>query len=219
VGGPPGGPWTVSTNAATLVVDDTRAASGSRAIHIVTGDASGTYRRAFLSVGGAPYFPLPSDEMWGRMRIYPVSLPGIGAAVHWTNVQAEGPIASMPSVTALYRYGGMNDDRWIANYETSGAASDCWRNSAMAMQAGRWTCMEWHFVTATNQMELFVDGTRIDDVAIDRNGDGCVSPWTSEWLGGRWNVLRVGWEHYQSTASHEIFVDDVAMDTTRIGCP
>lgn len=220
VGGPPGGPWSVSTNSATLVVDDAHAVGGSRALHIVTGDASGSYRRAFASVSGAPYFPLPDHEMWGRMRIYAVSLPGVGAAVHWTNVQAEGPIASMPSVTALYRYGGMNDDRWIANYETSGASSDCWRNSATAMQAGRWTCMEWHFATATNQMELFVDGARIDDAAIDRNGDGCVSSsWTSEWLGGQWNALRVGWEHYQTTGSHEIYVDDVAMDVARIGCP
>jgi hypothetical protein len=220
VGGPPGGPWAVSTNAATLVVDDARAASGTHAIHIVTGDASGTYRRAFLSVEGAPFFPLPHDEMWGRLRIYAVTLPGLGAAVHWTNVQAEGPIPSMSGVTALYRYGGMNDDRWIANYETSGASSDCWRNSATAMQAGRWVCMEWHFASETNTMELFVDGARIDDAAIAGRGDGCVSPsWTSDWLGGSWTTLRVGWEHYQTTDSHEVFVDDVAMDTARIGCP
>ena len=219
IGGPPGAPWTVSTNAATLVVDNTRAASGTHALHIVTGDASGTYRRAFASVTGAPFFPLAGDEMWGRMRIYAVTLPGAGAAVHWTNVQAEGPIPSMPSVTALYRYGGMNSDRWIANYETNGAASDCWRNSATAMAAGRWVCMEWHFASPTNQMELFVDGVRIDDVAIAGTGDGCVNPWTSPWLGGHWNTLRVGWEHYQTTGSHEIFVDDVAMDPRRIGCP
>ena len=46
----------------------------------------------------------------------------------------------------------------------------------------------------------------------------CVHGWTSDWLGGDWETLRVGWEHYQTTDPHEIFIDDVAMDTARIGC-
>lgn len=125
LGGAPGAPWEVSLERATMEVSSGRAVSGSRALQIQIEGGEGNYRRAYLSVSGAPFFPLVRNEMWGRMMLFAESLPGAGQHVHWTNISAEGPIPGRDGVTSLYRYGGMNDDRWLANFETYGAATDC----------------------------------------------------------------------------------------------
>lgn len=219
-GAPPDGAWSASTSRATIAVDETRAFSGARAVRFVTEGGDGTYRRAYITTAGAPVFPAASDVLFGRMMIYVAALPG-SRRVHWTNVQAEGPIPGMDGVTALYRYGGMNDDRWLANYETRGAQSDCWRNSAAAMEAGRWTCMEWRFSRSEDRMQLWIDGVAIDDVEVTGTGDGCVHAdvWDGHWYGGVWDRISLGWEHYQQSIAHDVWIDDVALDDERIGCP
>jgi hypothetical protein len=218
--GPPGGPWTVREISATVVVDGTRPRSGDRAVHIVTAGGDGSFRSGLVTIEGAPVFPVPDHTFYGRMMIYVAELPGIGEAVHWTNVQAGGPIPGMESITGLYRYGGMNDDRWLANYETLGAASDCWRNSETAMEDGRWVCMEWRFSQPEDRMQLWVDGDEITDVAVDDRGDGCVhAEWDGVWRGGAWERLQLGWEHYQQSIAHEVWIDDVVIDDAPIGCP
>jgi hypothetical protein len=219
VGAPPTGPWTATTNRASIAVDETRAFSGARAVRFVTDGGDGTYRRAFIQVSGAPVFPVAENTVYGRMMIYVAELPGT-ARVHWTNIQAEGPIPGRDGVTALYRYGGMNDDRWLANYETRGAGSDCWRNSASRMEAARWTCMEWRFSQPEDRMDLWVDGVAITDATVEDEGDGCVdSSWDGHWYGGAWDRMLLGWEHYQASIAHEVWIDDVALDDERIGCP
>lgn len=220
VGGPPGGPWEVSASRATVAIDQARATSGSRAVHIATEGGDGTYRRGYITLAGAPVFPVPDDTLHGRMMIYAAQLPGIGERVHWTNVQAEGPIRGMESITALYRYGGMNDDRWLANYETRGAGSDCWRNSDVAMQAARWVCMEWRFSEPEDRMQLWIDGVEITDAAVTERGDGCVDDtWDGHWYGGAWERIHLGWEHYQQSIAHDVWIDDVVIDDAPIGCP
>jgi hypothetical protein len=215
--GPPRGPWTVGTSMATLAVDETRAFSGRRAVHINTMGGAGTYRRAYMSATGGALFPLPGNVMFGRMMLYLVAAPA--GSVHWTNIQGEGPVAGQ-SYRAMYRYGGQQTGRLMANYETSGVSTDCWDHSTTVIPTGRWTCMEWRYDGPNNRMEFWLDGTQLDDLTVRGRGEGCIANDTmGNWYAPTFDTLRLGWEHYQNTTAMELWIDDVAMDTRRFGCP
>lgn len=216
VGGPPASPWTVSSSQGAVVVDDAHAASGSHALHVTTEDGSGTYRRAYAVLSGTPLFPAVSTEMYGRMRLWLVATPT--GSVHWTNIQAEGDVSGM-GFRSLYRYGGQHDGRIMANYETNGVSSDCWDHSATVMPTGRWACLEWHYRTSTDEMELSLDGTPLDDVHVVGAGEGCGGHDTGDhWYAPVFDRLSLGWEHYQATSAREMWIDDVAIDDQPIGC-
>jgi hypothetical protein len=213
----PGAPWIVSTSQATLDVDTTMAYSGANAVRITTEDGDGTYRRAYMSIEGAPVFPTAENVVWGRMMYHLVEWPA--GPVHWTNIQGEGDVPDM-DFRGLYRYGGMNDGELLANYETQGVSTDCWRGSDTVMPQGQWTCLEWHFDGNTDTMELYIDGVIIDDVTVVGMGDGCIAHDTGDnWYAPIFDTMRLGWEHYQATSAREMWIDDVALDDVRIGCP
>lgn len=220
-------PWNVLRSRATLVVDDTRHFSGSKAIHIVTEafDGGSAFRRALIQTADAGVFPLPGNDMWGRMMMYVANAPA--GSVHWTHIQGEGWVVDAGiadggtrTFRAFTRYGGQQQKRLMANYETSGVQSDCYQHSQTVMPEGRWACFEWNFSGPTGQMRLFLDGAVVAPITINGSGQGCVHPE----LGNRWYIPRfdgvsLGWEHYQASVSHELWVDDVIIDSTRIGCP
>jgi hypothetical protein len=214
---PPGAPWTVSTQQGSLVVDDSMAYSGSQAVHIEIEGGEGSYRRAFMSIEGAPVFDPPLGAVWGRMMVQLVATPA--GSVHWTNIQGEGEVPGM-DFRALYRYGGQHEGRLMANYETQGVGSDCWQHSETVMPTGGWACFEWHFDQPTNTMEFFLDGTQLDDLTAVQQGEGCISHDTGDqWYAPIFDTMRLGWEHYQQSDAKELWIDDVALDVARIGCP
>jgi hypothetical protein len=215
-GAAPTSPWTASENAGSVIIDDTRAVSGSRALRFTTDDGTGTYRRAFAVLEGSPVFPAASTEMYGRMRMWLVAVP-VGS-VHWTNIQAEGDVTGM-GFRAFYRYGGQHDGRIMANYETSGVSTDCWDHSATVMPTGRWACVEWHYRTSGDEMDLWLDGAPLDDVSIRGVGEGCGGHDTGDhWYAPVFDRLSLGWEHYQETPMKEMWIDDLAIDDARVGC-
>jgi hypothetical protein len=113
----------------------------------------------------------------------------------------------------------------MANYDTSGVTTDCYANSATRMPVQRWTCVEWRFAVATNELELWIDGNEVNevnDVHVVGRGEGCLA----DDLGGQWlappafTALHLGWESYQtSTNDRNLWVDDVALGASRVGCP
>jgi hypothetical protein len=150
------------------------------------------------------------------------------ATAHWTIVQAEGRSADNGH-DIFYRYGGQqqNGAGLMASYDTNNNfATDCYTHSAMRMPVQNWTCVEWHFVVATNELELWMNGNEVNDIHVrDRpttQGSGCLN----NAAGGEWvaptsfTTLHLGWENYQSsTNDRNLWVDDVAIGTSRLGCP
>jgi len=217
VGQVPGGPWTASINQGTVVVDTTRAWSGTHAVRVTVAGGTGTYRRAFLSTMGPPVFPLPGNAFYGRMMIWLNAAPA--GSVHWTNIQAEGPVPGM-NFRALSRYGGQLQKRLMASYDTQGVASDCWRHSATLMPEARWACMEWRFNGPNNETDFWLDGTALTDLTVIKRGDGCLDNGTNgDWLAPTYDTLLLGWEHYQQSIVHDMWIDDVGVSLQRLGCP
>jgi hypothetical protein len=120
----------------------------------------------------------------------------------------------------MYRYGGMNNQAYLANYETSGVATDCWRNSATKIPEAQWACFEWRFDGPTNTMNFYVNGAQVNDLTVVNQGDGCINHGTGDvWMAPQFDQLNLGWEHYQTSADPmSMWIDDVAVGTARVGC-
>jgi polysaccharide lyase-like protein len=217
-------PWRESTNMATVAVDEVQAFNGTKAVH-VNAPQAGTYHRGYFALDQGSY-PGAAQEMYGRAMMYLPVLPN--ADVHWTFIQGEGVAAPSPDVAthnALYRYGGQhqNGAQLMANYETTNMVpTDCWDHSASVLPTAKWTCVEWHFKVATNEMQFWLEGNELSDIHVIDRGEGC----GGDALGGQWlappafETLYLGWEHYQQTQNPiDLWVDAVVVDTKRVGCP
>lgn len=217
-------PWRTSATNATVNVDEAQAFGGTKAAH-VNAPQAGTYHRGYFALdqnGSAGIFPAVAQEMFGRAMVYLPVLPN--AAVHWTFIQAEGRSADNTH-NALYRYGGQHENgaQLMANYETTmPVRSDCWDHSATLIPVAEWACVEWRFVVASNEMQFWLNGNELTDIHVSGMGEGCVA----NDLGGQWvappafQTLYLGWEHYQQTMNPiDLWMDDIVVDTQRVGCP
>jgi hypothetical protein len=213
-GGVPKGPWSLSLNGGAAVMDTSKAHSGARSVHIST-DGMSSYRQAYIGMG-APFFP--QTEYYGRVWFWLKATPK--QTTHWTNISGEGDVLDAgANVRAYVRFGGQYSPTIMANYDTSGGPhTDCWDHSTSAMPAQQWACFEWHYKQANNQMELWVDGGSV--LTVTQTGQGCLGQdLNNQWLLPVFDTLRLGWEHYQMSDPIDLWLDDVALDTQRVGCP
>lgn len=212
----PRAPWSSSTNGGTITVDTARSHSGRKSVKVTT-DGQAAYRRAYFSLT-SPFFPVAGNAFYGRMWVYLTAAPPM--TTHWTNISGEGMATYMnTSFPAYVRYGGQVMKRLMANYDSGTFSSDCWQHSQTAFPEGRWACMEWHFDGPTERMEFWLDGTQIAPLTVSRMGQGCIAHGLGDrWVMPQFSTLRLGWEHYQTSIPIELWVDDVALGTQRLGC-
>lgn len=220
VGAAPTGGWKVDTyQAATVTVSDAQAFKGTRSIKFTTGATQ--YQKAMMAMTGAPLFGATSTTkttLYGRMMVY-LETPAANG-VHWTMLAGEGPVASKPGVRAFVRYGGQVAGKLMANYDTSGAKSDCWQHSATVMPIGKWTCFAWKLSGPTNDMTLAMDGKDIADLKVSTKGQGCINHDLADvWYPPTYERAVIGWESYQQDVGHTMYVDDVILDDQPIACP
>jgi hypothetical protein len=232
----PGGSWTPRPSAgATASVDETQFRSGSKSVKLTTpaGDATKT---AFIQLAGSAVFPVNGNAFYGRMMFRLDTSPAAtNPPVHWTFIQGGGLLAGQ-SHRAVYRYGGQHPvmqgstfvgNQLMANYETpdsysgNGPSSDCWKHSSqVVVPAGTWACAEWQFDGPGNTMRFWLDGAAVDSLTVAGVGQGCVhQPASYPWTAPTFDRLDLGWESYQPDDARTLWIDDVAISTTRIGCP
>ncbi len=212
--------WRVTANGAMVTVDNTKAFVGTRALHIRA--PAGT-PNAVISKAGAPLFPIAGNVMWGRVMMWLTATPP--GAYHWNTILAGGPI---PGSTQYARYGwGGQVGKVLAGYTvhngpTSGPVIDCSKPSAMAFPDQSWACVEWQFDSTKNEMHLWFNGTLLADADIIGKGTRCVNSGDlgKPWTGPAFDTLTLGWQQYQgSTGPLEMWFDDLAVSTQRLGCP
>jgi hypothetical protein len=214
------GAWTTTVTAATLTVDTTKASHGQRALHITA--AAGT-PVAVIAKQGPPLFPVAGDVIFGRVMMWLTATPG--GNYHWNNIQAAG---DLPGTILWGKYGwGGQFGKILAGYtvrtaQTATTATiDCSNPSASAFPSQKWVCVEWEFDGVKNEMHLWLDGALVTDVDVVGMGTRCVNnadlgkPWTAP----TFSFLSLGWQQYQgSNGPLELWMDDVAVGTQRIGC-
>lgn len=83
-------------------------------------------------------------------------------------------------------------------------SNDQFKASATTIPMDTWFCYEWH--VAPNSVNVFVDGKALTDAM-------------ATWSTANLTSLRIGYERFQTgTAAGEIWIDDVAINSTQIGC-
>jgi hypothetical protein len=231
-GKPPAGGWKAQTNLGAISVVDTEHFGGGKSVKFTTQSASGG-KTAYIRLDVASVFPAPGNMYFGRMMARLESAPE--QSVHWTFIQSGGLIEGQ-NYHALYRYGGQQPikngttfvgTQLMANYETpdsyggTGPSSDCWNHSnAKVMPVAKWTCIEWQFDGPNDTMRFWLDDAAIDTLTVQGKGQGCVhQDKTFEWKAPRFDNVQLGWESYQQDTERTLYIDDVVISTTRVGCP
>jgi hypothetical protein len=228
----PAGGWKTQTNLGTVSVVETQKFAGSKSAKCTT-QSGANGKTAYLRLDLASVFPVPNNIYFGRMMARLESAPE--TSVHWTFIQGGGLVPGQ-SYHSLYRYGGQvplkngstfTGTQLMANYETpdsyggTGPSSDCWNHSnGKIMPVAKWTCVEWQFDGPNDTMRFWLDGAPIDALTVQHTGQGCVhQDKTFEWKAPNFDHLELGWESYQQDSERTLYVDDVVIATTRVGCP
>jgi hypothetical protein len=220
----PGAPWKeeMYNSGAAIKVDGARVFSGKQALHVLT-PANAIKRRGYLAIHLKGPLPQLQDEMFGRVMVWLDAAPL--PQVQWTLLQGEGRSAD-DRYNSIYRLGVQQRDgtQLMANFETTPPVrTDCKQQSKRRLPLKRWACVEWRMEVASQEMEFWLDGkpvTRVKERA--KAPDAC----KGNDLQGVWRAppkfdsLYIGFERYADSANDQhLWVDDVALSQTRIGCP
>ncbi|MEO8017873.1 MAG: hypothetical protein ABI769_08675 [Pseudomonadota bacterium] len=224
----PGAPWSEATfkSGAVITVDADHAFSGRQALHIFT-PRGAKYRRGYVAIHLKNPVPGAMAGMFGRAMVFldeaPIALPG-APPVHWTLLQGEGRSAD-DRYNSIYRLGveGRRGTELMANFETTPpVTTDCKRQSARALPLRRWTCVEWHMVVASNEMQFWLDGRKVVHVAgRAKAANACRgNDLHGEWLAPpKFDSFYIGFERYADSANDQnLWIDDVALAKTRLRC-
>jgi hypothetical protein len=216
--------WHVTATTATVQVDATKAFKGKQALHISA--PGGSMHMGVIAKDGAPLFPIAGNAFYGRMMMWLSQYPSGGA--HWNNVQSSGLLPNSTQ-TAKYAWGGdgtlgaVTAGYTIRNTPDAGTAMfDCYKQSTTPIPVQRWVCVEWKFDGVADEMHYYLDGQPLTNADVIKTGGVCVTPPPP---GGTWAApvfanLSLGWvQPNPTTAAIEMWLDEVAIGTQRIGCP
>ena len=201
--------WTVIAERAEVRVDDTRAAHGRYALHVT---AEGVASNGIIRERAT--FPVAGNAFYVRAYVWLARpLP----ITNFNVITAAGTIAGT-SESASYRMGGQavpwgdpGAPRVLrANYQPL----DRPQRSATEVPRGRWACWEWHVDGANDAARFWLDGERLRDLDITR--DTRPGPWAAP----EYARLDLGFGHGHDDPAErfEVWIDDVVVSTTRIGC-
>jgi hypothetical protein len=174
--------------------------------------------------------------VYGRMMFRLEAAPT--GDVHWTFLEGSGLVPGQ-SYHALYRYGGQHPitsgsttgSQFMANYETpdsyqgTGPKTDCWQHAnKVVVPEGKWSCAEWQFDGTSNTMRFWLDGAAIDSLTVTGAASGSTAGCgnqsaTYPWTAPTFDRMDFGWESYQQDSARTIWIDDVVLSKTKVGCP
>ncbi|QQR91202.1 MAG: hypothetical protein IPJ88_05575 [Myxococcales bacterium] len=219
-GGAPDSPWQSELVQSTISIDSAQSYSGSQSVHVKT-SSNQSYTRGLIRFEDNAVLPVAGNHFFARAMMYIKAVPD--AYVHWTLVEAAGPVEN-ENFSARYRFGGQNYKRFLANYwtePTNVANTDCWQHSDDMIVEGQWQCFEWEFDGPNNREQMWVNGQAVNNMNVQDHGQGCLSnDLGGQWLAPQFTTLSIGWGHYQqSNMSHELWIDDVVISGQAIGCP
>ena len=201
------------------VLDDLQAARGSKALHITRTGSGASYLRATKS------FPLANNTYYGRMFVYFKSLPSPPALsyAHWTIAAASGTGTSGEIRIGGQLFSGKNWFGVGTDSQGSPTGTGDWTNSdrdpnddPRAVPLNEWICLEWMHQGNTNETRFYWDGVEHPSLYTSSTVHGGNN---QPYILPTFRELWIGWDLYQGSAqTFEMWIDEVAIDTRRIGC-
>jgi hypothetical protein len=226
------GPWAVHTEKSGQVkLDTTHAHSGTQSLYFTVspgtrGPNADDEHVAFIETQTSSIFPLAGDAMYGRMMVFIDQVP-TDILPHWTTIELDGkPVGTSALSNVSYRLGVQSvytPGGFLANYQNDPIEPDC---ATFSRQTGlaekKWVCLEWLYNSPSHQVQLWVDGASKAAVSVMGTSETC-GVGNQTWYGPKMDtsaVLSLGIRAYQTVPfKMSYWVDDVAIDTKRIGCP
>lgn len=227
-GAPPSGRWTITKNGTgtSLVVDSVNKYSGTKAAHF-----SGSLKSSnsvHMSTSGAPVFPVAGNTLFVRFMMYVKTYPGsqneemhtrllwIGSSSMVLDTSNGGINTNNNKVYAMETYNGIGVERL-----SSGHYRDTSQRMSAAPNLGDWLCWEMEVDNAGGP-PVGVKGAAI--TRLWRQGTElklAVKGGESEtWGAVPFEKLNVSFFAYQTASEpSDFWIDDLVMDTKRIGCP
>jgi hypothetical protein len=221
VGALPGAPWERrgypnegDPGAPALRVGDERAARGERSLHLTVDDLAEAYLH--MSEG----FPTEDNAHYGRLFFYVASpITRLDSTIHWNAVEALGPgMLGDESFTTLVRYGGTYNnfaDDYVWNYEQRPRPTgfdEIATGDGHALELDEWVCIEWYFGPG-NESRFWRNGAEVAELHTMPPVDG------REFAFPTFEGVNIGWAIYQAVETpFEVWVDSIAIATTRVGC-
>ncbi len=212
-GATPGGDWSLpGTNygVGTVVVASDYAARGSHSLKVTipAGDKSAEHYLQLKNLG-----PLANGH-FGRI-FFRVHSPTTTPFVHWDLILGAGPYMGQNrrirwGVTGSGVGTSNGNWSWIYNIEQG----DTGTGSSVHPIANTWMCVEWQWDASNQEVRFYFDDAEVQAFHLDTklpNGTGLQVP--------TFSTLSFGLAKYQATNADLVFwIDEIALDTQRIGC-
>ena len=201
VGAKPGAPWTGQGT-----IDGTKSVSGKNSLHVVSGGDN-----AFAMMKPS-FFPPAGNEYFGRVMFWVDNVPNS----HWTFVRSKGAVPGQ-SYSAEYTYGG-SGKMFIANYDTQGVSSDCWKDGA----SSPWVSgCAWSGISKDPPTSSSCGSTTWRTVLMSwaRATAASRTARTTSGMPPRSARLELGFATYPTATTFNVWFDDLALAKARVGCP
>jgi hypothetical protein len=210
--------WTVAGD--KPVVDTMQHARGTHAMHITKAG------NGLSSIVEKTTFPEPNNTYYGRLFVYFKSLPyptadGGMSFAHWTMVGGNGTPNGEIRVSGDL---GPKGNLWgVGTDNQTATGTGDWTNSdndpnghPTAIPENQWLCIEWMHKGDTNETQFWWDATLHPSLSTTASMHGGNS---NPFLLPQFTQVWIGWDEYQTnTETFEMWIDEIAIDSRRIGC-
>jgi len=205
--------WQTAGQAPTI--DGLQAARGTKALHISRTGNGQSYIRETKT------FPALAGGYYARAFIYFTKMPGAPLTyAHWTAFASATDIGEI-------RIGGQfqnGKNLWGVGTDSATGTGD-WtnndkdpNNAPVTIPLGTWQCIEWHHDPTNDTTEFWWDGVlhpSLGTIPTTPHGGNASVPYTLNDITSVW----FGWFEYQmTTLPFEMWIDEIAVDSARIGC-
>jgi hypothetical protein len=194
----PTGDFSVQAKAGAMVVDTSKAYSGTKALHITSPKPGAT---SFLNF--TKQFPL--NDFHGRAMFFLTSIPK--AEIHWDLIDSTSQAGTHWEIGGMY-----GKFILVVDPPDHGLTSN-------TFPTGRWFCLQWEFKYGGQG----VDNTflaKMDGTALDKGQFTGADSDGKKWDAAPWKNLSIGWTGYGSSdIDLEEWIDDLAIGDQPIPCP
>jgi hypothetical protein len=202
-----------------LAVETTDHARGTHALHITQAGNGSSYIRETKT------FPATNNTYFGRAFFKFIRLPMNAdmSYAHWTILAGSGTVVDgeirvsgqLSNSTNLFGVG--TDNRTMATGTGDWTTSDNDPNGMPgAVPTNTWICIEWMHDGQHNETRFYWDDVEhpsLHTTSTMNGGNGM------PYLMPQFTNVWVGWAEYQtSSVPFELWVDEIAIDSARIGC-
>ncbi len=203
---PEGTDWALQLTGSGVVELDqsSPAASGNTSIHVRTADSD--YQTFFVYQGGA--LPVAARRFYVRVMLRLASPMTDGHNTYFKAGYYPDGCCTDPYETRIGVHQSMLDINQQEADRGYLSNNNFWTDGVIGpgLQAETWGCVEVLLDHASTEIAVWIDGTEVPDLHH------------LDWQQDDYDTLSFGFEQYAGPGT-ELWYDDVALGTERIGCP